>query len=283
MKSTIALLMMVASCVAFAQSQSPSELDVFPKAEQGYQQLYIQLPATENDENHHIEVFIGKNEMVDCNYHTLLGECNEITLEGWGYHYYKVASNGNSITTLMACLDNVKQEKFIHLPPKIMPYNSKLPLVFYVPNGFKVKYKIYSGEAFIDATPVENTPQLGSIDYQLLSHFFVKNNAKLPVKNNRIDTQKKFDSLFGAASVMGKEGQATTVDFNREFIVPIILQETNKPTTIEIKGVAMGAMGTIIVHYKVTTGNPVSYTLRPFAAIRLDKKYRNKIILQQEP
>ena len=95
MKSTIALLMMVASCVAFAQSQSPSELDVFPKAEQGYQQLYIQLPATENDENHHIEVFIGKNEMVDCNYHTLLGECNEITLEGWGYHYYKVVSNGS--------------------------------------------------------------------------------------------------------------------------------------------------------------------------------------------
>ena len=283
MKTLLKIIVTITTPIlALAQQNTAPYLDAFPKAEQGYQKVYIQVPETKNDENHHIEVFVGKNEMVDCNYRSMMGEITEIPLEGWGFTYYKIKSNGDSATTLMGCPDTIKQLKFIHLPPKIMSYNSKLPLVFYVPNGFIVKYKIYSSGAFIDAT-VEKQPQLGSIDYQLLTQYFVKNNAKLPVKNNRIDTQKKFDALFGAASVMGKEGQPSHVDFKTQFVVPIILQETNRPTTIEITGVAMGAMGTIVVYYKVTKENPVSYQIRPFAAIVLNKKYLNKIILQQKP
>jgi ecotin len=43
----------------------------------------------------------------------MMGEVKEINLEGWGYTYYKVESNGQKGGTLMGCMDDKKVEKFI--------------------------------------------------------------------------------------------------------------------------------------------------------------------------
>jgi ecotin len=277
--SLIALIML--SSQLFSQNEALEALKAFPEAKSNEKQVYIQVPEMNNEENYKIEVFIGKNEMVDCNHYFMMGEVKEINLEGWGYTYYKVESNGQKGGTLMGCLDDKKVEKFITIEPKTFGYNSRLPLVFYVPNDFIVKYKIYSAGPLKEAETLKKQMRLGGIAYNELKNYFVKNNAKLPIPKNRITTQKQFDAIFGAGAYMG-DGTPTNIDFNKEFVVPIILKETNLETEIIVKGVAMGSMGDVVVNYVVKRGKKMSFTIRPFHAIRINKENSGKIILKEE-
>lgn len=58
-------------------------------------------------------------------------------------------------------------------------------------------------------------------------------------------------------------------------------KDTNFNTSIEITGVAMGAMGTVVVNYKTIKGAKTTYTIRPFAALLIDKNQTGKIIFNE--
>lgn len=277
--SLIALIML--SSQLFSQNEALEALKAFPQAKANEKQVYIQVPEMNNEENYKIEVFIGKNEMVDCNHYFMMGNIKEINLEGWGYTYFKVESNGQKGGTLMGCMDDSKVEKFITLEPKIFGYNSRLPLVFYIPNDFIVKYKVYSAGPLKDAEISKKQMRLGGFEYRDLKNYFVKNNAKLPISKNKITTQKQFDAIFGEGAHMG-DGIPTKIDFNKEFVVPIILKETNLETEIIVKGVAMGSMGDIVVNYVVKRGKKMSFTIKPFHAIIMDKANPGKVVLKEE-
>lgn len=47
----------------------------------------------------------------------------------------------------MACPDQKKTKKFVYLQPEIVRYNSKLPLVFYVPKDLEVRYRVLRPDA----------------------------------------------------------------------------------------------------------------------------------------
>lgn len=113
------ILLFIVSTVTFAQVENNEllKIDMFPKAEIGFKQVYIQVPVAENEENYKIELHIGKEAMVDCNQHAIIGEFKEQNLEGWGYTYYRVDSNGAMTSTAMACLDGKLEHKFITLTP----------------------------------------------------------------------------------------------------------------------------------------------------------------------
>lgn len=122
------------------------DISMFPKAKPGYKMLYIQVPATKQENNLKVEFFVGRNEQVDCNKYFLTGDIKEQNLEGWGYTYYTVESDGNIAGTKMACPDNVLQTKFVHLQGEITRYNSKLPIVLYIPEKLDVQYRIWKAD-----------------------------------------------------------------------------------------------------------------------------------------
>jgi len=122
------------------------EISMFPKAEQDYKQVYVKVPKKHNEENFKIELFVGKNELLDCNSYFLLGGIEEKTLEGWGYNYYIVSSNGEVAGTLMACPDNKKTMKFVYIKPLLLRYNSKLPIVVYLPKNLELRYRIWQAD-----------------------------------------------------------------------------------------------------------------------------------------
>ena len=64
---------------------------MFPQAEKGYVRYIVEVPKTENDYEHKVELLIGKNMMVDCNHHSFSGKVEKLPLKGWGYSYYKVS------------------------------------------------------------------------------------------------------------------------------------------------------------------------------------------------
>ncbi len=274
------------SAYSFAQvgNYKPLEIEMFPKAETGFKQVYITVPEEEKETNFKIEVFIGKELLLDCNQHFLLGEINEFELEGWGYKYYIINTKGEIASTKMACLDKEPKKKFVHLSPKLFSYNSKLPIVIYVPKDLSVKYKIFNAtDGLLEAKAIEskqNIPQLGRIEYQIINNYFVKNTVKKG-QNRKIENQKEFDALFGSATTMGENGKPTSIDFKKQNVVAIIGNTTSYNTSYEITGVAMGTMGTVIVSYKVNKGAKMTYSIRPFTAITIDKNLTGKIIFNE--
>ena len=280
------ILLFIVSMVTFGQEETyaPLEIDMFPKAETGFKQVYIQVPVVSNEENYKIELHIGKEVAVDCNRHFINGQLSEQNLEGWGYSYFKVESNGSISSTKMACLDAKLAHKFITLTTQLLRYNSKLPIVVYVPIDFIVRYKVFkASDVVLDAKSIElkeDVPQLGKIEYQSIKNYFVKNTIKKGQKR-KIENQKKFDTLFGAAAIMGKDGKPTAIDFKKQNVVAIIGNRTNYNTSYEITGVAMGSMGTVVVSYKINKGEKTTYSIQPFTAITIDKNLTGKIIFNE--
>lgn len=280
------VLLLIVSTFSFAQegNYEPLEIDMFPIAETGFKQVFIQVPVVENEENYKIEVHVGKEALVDCNQHFMNGQLSEVNLDGWGYTYFKVESDGAISSTKMACLDSKLELKFITLTPQLVRYNSKLPVVLYVPENFIVKYKIFkASESFLEAKAYEvkqDLPQLGRIEYQIINNYFVKNTVKKGQKR-KIENQKEFDALFGSAATMGKDGKPSAIDFKKQNVIAIIGNTTNYNTSYEITGVAMGSMGTVVVSYKTNKGAKMTYSIRPFTAIIIDKSLTGKIIFNE--
>lgn len=143
MKKMILAGITVFPLLAFSQkTNNLNDLSIFPKPENGIKKAYFNVPKMKNEENLKIEIIVGKEEKLDCNNYFLMGKIKEEVVNGWGYSYYVVESDGKMGGTLMACLDGKKELKFVTLESKIARYNSKLPYVVYVPKDFKVKYKV---------------------------------------------------------------------------------------------------------------------------------------------
>ncbi|EKN3346843.1 serine protease inhibitor ecotin [Yersinia ruckeri] len=129
------------------QQQEPLEkIAPFPAAESAMSRQVIYLPEKPDEDNFKVELLIGKTMMVDCNQHTLGGRLETRTLSGWGYTYFVMEKISGSASTLMGCEENSTKEKFVmaNLGTDAMQrYNSRLPIVVYVPQGVEVKYRLW--------------------------------------------------------------------------------------------------------------------------------------------
>ena len=68
---------------------------------------------------------------------------------GWGFTRYVVSELGPMAGTRMAVDPNAqKVERFIRLggEPYLIRYNSRLPVVVYVPEGVEVRYRVWRAE-----------------------------------------------------------------------------------------------------------------------------------------
>ena len=136
--------------ISLYAADTPKErYGMFPEAENGYIRYIVEVPKTENDYDHKVELLIGKRMMVDCNHHSFSGKVEKFPLKGWGYSYYKVSDVRNGPTTMMACREP-KKEVFVSLrlpaEMELIRYNSRLGSVIYVPEGFEVCYRIWNAE-----------------------------------------------------------------------------------------------------------------------------------------
>ena len=122
-------------------------MDPYPPAEKGYKRMVIHLQPLANEDNNKLELIIGKTLKVDCNQHSFGGQLVEKVAEGWGFPYFILKSVSEPVSTLMACPPDKQQlETFVQVRSNegLLRYNSKLPVVVYVPNGFEVHYRIWT-------------------------------------------------------------------------------------------------------------------------------------------
>ena len=122
---------------------------------------------------------------------------------------------------------------------------------------------------------VENVP------FQVAKNYFFKNDQPLPA-SPKITTAAAFDRLFGMAAFMGKDGQPTAIDFDKQFVLAIVLPVTDiatqiMPLKVEAKG------NRLFYYYEVKTGEQLSFSIQPVSIIILDKQYENhEVILNND-
>jgi ecotin len=150
--STFAAAVLSLACVsasAFAATTPLEKVAPYPQAEKGMKRQVITLPEQKDESGYKVELLIGQNLEVDCNQHRLGGELESKTLEGWGYDYYVFDKVTSPVSTMMACPDGKKTQKFVTAylgDDAMVRYNSKLPIVVYTPENIDVKYRIWKAE-----------------------------------------------------------------------------------------------------------------------------------------
>ena len=152
MKMIISTLMFV-----FAASAAVAEdnLKAFPPAGEGMVRYVLQLQEQKDESDYRVELIVGKTVRIDAqNRYFFTGQIEAETIKGWGFTRYVVRNLGPMAGTLMAIdTEAPKVERFITLggDPCLVRYNSRLPVVIYVPEGVDVRYRIWSAGAEVKA------------------------------------------------------------------------------------------------------------------------------------
>lgn len=129
-------------------ARAADSMKAFPPAEKGMVRHVLHLPPQADESACKVELLVGKTVAVDGqNRHFFGGRIEEETIKGWGYPRYEVRKLGPMAGTLMAVDPGIpKVERFVSLggEPYLIRYNSRLPVVVYVPEGAEVRYRVWT-------------------------------------------------------------------------------------------------------------------------------------------
>ena len=129
-------------------AHSIDNLKAFPPADQDKVRYVLQLPKQDDESAFKVELIVGKTIQIDeRNNYFFGGKIEEETIQGWGFPRYIVNKIGPMAGTRMAIDPNVpKVTRFIKLGGDnyLIRYNSRLPIVIYVPEGVEVRYRVWT-------------------------------------------------------------------------------------------------------------------------------------------
>jgi ecotin len=129
-------------------AQAADELKVFPPADNGMVRYVLQPPKQKDESLFKVELIVGKTVTIDKeNKYFFTGKIEAEPIAGLGYTRYTVSELGPMAGTLMAVDPEApKVDQFIALggEPYLINYNSRLPVVVYVPDSAEVRYRIWT-------------------------------------------------------------------------------------------------------------------------------------------
>ena len=147
----VILLSLVSLLVGVANAADHKYLKAFPKPAKGMARYVIELPHKNRGEENafKVELIVGKMMLTDGVNRMFLGggKIAPKPLKGWGFTYYEVPKLGPAASTLIGVPPGTpKVEKFVAGPSQLIRYNSRIPIVVYVPQGAEVRYRIWAAK-----------------------------------------------------------------------------------------------------------------------------------------
>ncbi len=122
--------------------------------------------------------------------------------------------------------------------------------------------------------------EVNAVDFKTAENYFVKNTVEEAVPA-KITSQEEFDKYFGMATTMGDRGKPTPIDFNKEFV--IIVDHNNTEKKVEISPIGLNKNEkNLTFAYKVTENGDNGFTTHPFLMIIVDKTNEGDVILKKQ-
>jgi ecotin len=125
---------------AFAQ---PAETFDFPAAERGAQRVVIRLAPRRDEQLWKVEFYAGRQKEIDCNRQgygqNLIERKTPI-----GYSYWTVNGDARAFSTMMGCPPNSRRMAFVSGTSVLENYNSRLPIIVFVPPGMELRYRMWN-------------------------------------------------------------------------------------------------------------------------------------------
>jgi ecotin len=144
------LALLGCSSIHARPSDASSWQKAYPAAEKGMKRIVIHLDAQKDEYSWKVELIVGKTVETDgVNRVALMGNIEEHTVQGWGYNFYKaqIKSDGMISTRIGVDPNMPKVKQFVTLMPHgPVRYNSRLPIVVYIPEGYEVRYRFWKAE-----------------------------------------------------------------------------------------------------------------------------------------
>ena len=139
-----------------AVATAADNMKAFPPAADGMTRHVLQLPSQADEAAFKVELVLGKTVKTDnVNRYFFAGKIEVETIQGWGFDRYILKQLGPMAGTLMAPPPDAPMvERFVSLggDPYLVRYNSRLPIVVYVPKGVLVRYRVWRADP--EAKPV---------------------------------------------------------------------------------------------------------------------------------
>lgn len=92
---------------------------------------------------------------------------------------------------------------------------------------------------------------------------------------NKITSKKAMDSFFGFAAFMGKEGKPTEINFSKNFVICVVINEVDKLMELSPIGLTKKANNRLEFHFKMLVGEKMTSRSRPILLVLVDNKYKN--------
>lgn len=140
-----------------AETEAERNMKAFPPADAGMTRHVLMLPPEDQEDSLRVELIVGKTVRTDeVNRYFFAGKLREVNIEGWGFTRHLLAELGPMAGTLIALDPGVPLvDRFVTLggEPQLLRYNSRLPLVVYVPEGVEVRHRIWRAAPEIQPVP----------------------------------------------------------------------------------------------------------------------------------
>lgn len=118
------------------------------------------------------------------------------------------------------------------------------------------------------------------VPFSVARNYFVRSDADV-AENVKITDQATFEDVFGMAAFMGRDGQPTSIDWDKEFVIAVVKPETDAETILEPLSLVKKGKS-LVLNYSLKSGPSMSYTIRPFFIIVVDKQWQDLPVVFDE-
>lgn len=136
-----------------------------------------------------------------------------------------------------------------------------LIFIFSISNSCSTFEKTKSGISKSDET---------KIPFEKAKNYFSKKSDNSDTITTKINSQEEFDSYFGSASTMGKDGIPTPIDFSKQTVIAIISPTVKRVTEFEAKKL-IKTKESIVLTYSLVEGPDIDYSIQPNLILVTDK------------
>jgi len=114
--------------------------------------------------------------------------------------------------------------------------------------------------------------QKKEVPFEVAHNYFVRNDVTAPVPA-KIASLEEFESYFGMAAFMGKNGQPTPIDFETQFAIAVVLPETNHSTELQAESLTDDGQKLIFTYSADVAEKENTWTQVPVLLIFVDRQY----------